>query len=230
MDMCTGLYLHGAIASALFARERTGMGQKIDTSLFEATVSILANVGMSWLNLGKEAQRWGTAHPSIVPYDAFQTRDSFIVVGAVNDRQFRILCRILGDEDLARDERFVNNDSRVKNRQDLKLILVRLFEARTTDRWLEAFEGSGLPYGPINTLQQVFSHPQIAAREMVQTVDQQSAVRGQINVLGIPVKFSKTKPSIRQGPPKLGQHTENVLKEMGLSDDELSRLKIEDVI
>lgn len=230
MDMCTGLYLHGAIASALFARERTGMGQKIDTSLFEATVSILANVGMSWLNLGKEAQRWGTAHPSIVPYDAFRTRDSFIVVGAVNDRQFRILCRILGDEHLASDERFVNNESRVENRQDLKLILARLFEARTTDRWLEAFEGSGLPYGPINTLQQVFSHPQVAAREMVQTVDQQAAVRGQINVLGIPVKFSKTKPSIRQGPPKLGQHTENVLKEMGLSDDELSKLKIEGAI
>ncbi|TQB69678.1 hypothetical protein MPDQ_001543 [Monascus purpureus] len=230
MDMCTGLYLHGAIASALFARERTGMGQKIDTSLFEATVSILANVGMSWLNLGKEAQRWGTAHPSIVPYDAFRTRDSFIVVGAVNDRQFQILCRILGDEHLASDERFVNNESRVENRQDLKLILARLFEARTTDRWLEAFEGSGLPYGPINTLQQVFSHPQVAAREMVQTVDQQAAVRGQINVLGIPVKFSKTKPSIRQGPPKLGQHTENVLKEMGLSDDELSKLKIEGAI
>lgn len=110
MDMCTGLYLHGAIVSALLAREITKgkIGQKIDTSLFETTISILANVGMSWINMGKEAQRWGTAHPTIVPYEAFKTKDSFLVVGAVNNRQFKNLCERLGNKDgLANDPRFI---------------------------------------------------------------------------------------------------------------------------
>lgn len=225
MDMCTGLYLHGAVVSALYAREHTGLGQKIDTSLFETTISILANVGMTWLNLGQEAKRWGTAHPSIVPYEAFPTKDSFIVVGAVNNRQFQLLCNLLGGKDLANDERFIDNDARIKSRELLKPILTRLFALKTTAQWLSAFEGSGLPYGPINTLGDVFSHPQTLARRMIETVEQKASLSGKINVLGVPVKFSETTPSIRQGPPTLGQHTDDVLREAGLSDSELLKLR-----
>lgn len=184
MDLCTGLYLHGAIVSALLARERTGSGQKIDTSLFETTVSILANVGMSWLNLAQEAQRWGTAHPTIVPYQAFKTEDSFLVAGAVNNRQFTNLCKILGNEDLANDSRFFNNDSRVRNRKELKGVLDQLFAVKTTAEWEKIFEGSGMPYGPINTLAKVFSHPQTLARNMIETVEQNEAVSGKVKVLG----------------------------------------------
>jgi succinate--hydroxymethylglutarate CoA-transferase len=184
MDMCTGLYLHGAIVSALLARQRTGVGQKIDASLFETTISILANVGMSWLNLGYEAQRWGTGHPTIVPYEAFKTKDSFIVLGAVNNRQFRLLCERLGSKELADDPRFVDNDARVKSREVLKKVLHPLFTARTTDEWMSLFEGSGMPYGPINTLEQVFSHSQTEARNMVETIDQRASVEGKIKVLG----------------------------------------------
>jgi succinate--hydroxymethylglutarate CoA-transferase len=184
MDMCTGLYLHGAIVSALLARERTGFGQKIDTSLFETTISILANVGMSWINMGKEAQRWGTAHPTIVPYEAFKTKDTFLVVGAVNNRQFKNLCERLGNKDLANDSRFIDNNARIQNRKDLKRIFDELFMTRTTQEWESAFEGSGMPYGPINTLEQVFSHPQALARDMVQTVEQNAAVSGKVKVLG----------------------------------------------
>ncbi|KAJ5601039.1 CoA-transferase family III domain-containing protein [Penicillium lagena] len=225
MDMCTGLYLHGAITSALLAREKTGFGQKIDTSLFETTISILANVGMSWMNLAKEAQRWGTEHPTIVPYEAFKTKDSYFVIGAVNNRQFKNLCLRLGHEDLANDPRFLDNNSRVQNRKDLKRILRESFALGTTEEWEEAFEGSGMPYGPINTLEKVFSHPQALARRMVEDVEQDAAVGGRIKVLGMPVKFSGSKPSIRQGPPSLGQHTDEVLQEMGLSSDIIAELR-----
>lgn len=184
MDMCTGLYLHGAIASALLTRERTGRGQKIDTSLFETTISILANVGMAWLNLAKEAQRWGTAHPTIVPYEAFKTKDSFFVVGAVNNRQFQKLCGYIGNDKLAYDCRFADNNSRIRNRKELKRILDSLFALKTTDDWEKIFEGSGMPYGPINNLQKVFLHPQTIAREMVETIQQPASVSGFVNLLG----------------------------------------------
>lgn len=184
MDMCTGLYLHGAILSCLLARERTGQGQHIDTSLFETTISIMCNVGMSWINLAKEAQRWGTGHPSIVPYEAFRTKDSHLVVGAVNDRQFRNLCARIGNAELAEDPRFVDNKSRVKNRHDLKEILDRIFATKTTNNWESIFADSGMPHGPINTLEKAFSHPQVIARNMVETVRNPASVSGDIRLIG----------------------------------------------
>lgn len=183
-DMCTGLYLHGAILAALLGRQTTGLGQKIDASLFETQISLLANVAMTWLNLGQEAQRWGTAHPSIVPYEAFETSDSFLVIGAVNNRQFSKLCNLLGNGELADDLRFVDNDSRVKNRKELKVILDDLFASKKTEEWLAIFEGSGMPYGPINNMQQVFSHPQTKARDMTKTVDYDATVSGKLKLLG----------------------------------------------
>lgn len=185
MDMCTGLYLHGAITSALVARERTGLGQKIDTSLFETTISILSNVAMSWLNTKTEAQRWGTGHPTIVPYEAFKTKDSYFVVGAVNNRQFKTLCEYIGAVTLCDDPRFSTNSHRVANRRELKVIIQEIIGARTTKEWEKTFDGSGMPYGPINDLERVFQHPQIAARHMVETLPSKQAVSGSISVLGM---------------------------------------------
>ncbi|KAK2599109.1 hypothetical protein QQS21_005450 [Conoideocrella luteorostrata] len=229
-DMCTGLYLHGAILAALRSRDLNGKGQQVDTSLFETQVSLLANVAMSWLNAGQEARRWGTAHPSIVPYDCFQTADSYFVVGAVNDRQFSSLCRLLGLESVARDERFVDNGSRVKNRQALGDALNAKFLEKKTSDWLGVFEGSGMPYGPINSMEQVFSHPQTVSRAMIVEVEDESAQSGTTRILGIPVKFSKDKPSIRSRAPQLGEHTELVLGEIGLVQDEIARLRRDGVI
>lgn len=224
-DMTTGLFTHGAIVSALYARDRTGKGQKIDTSLFESQIALLINVGMAWLNLGEEAERWGMQHPSVVPYDAFKTKDLYFVCGATNDKQFATFCKLLDCEDLLEDLRFKTNADRTEHRKELFPILNEKFKARTTDEWLAAFEGSGMPYAPINTMERVFAHPQSKARDMIQTIPFQASQTGDINLIGPAVKFSDTKTSIRRPPPLLGEHTTQVLREVGLSDDDLGELR-----
>lgn len=163
-----------------------------------------------------------------MPYDCFRTADAFLV-GAVNDRQFRTLCRLLARDDLAADPRFAANDVRVRNRAELNRLLDDLFARRSTDDWLTVFEGSGMPYGPINSMERVFAHPQTAARDMVQAIDD-SAVASRLKVLGVPVKFSHDRPSIRCRPPRLGEHTDSVLRELSIGDDEISQLRQEGVI
>ncbi|KAJ5599041.1 hypothetical protein N7450_000108 [Penicillium hetheringtonii] len=183
-DMSTGLYLHGAILAALFARQQSGKGQKIDASLFESQVSLLSNVAMSWLNGGVEAQRWGTEHPSIVPYQAFQTKDSYIVLGATNNKQYRILCGLIDRQDLIEDPRFVDNTARVQNREELMQILTKIIRNKSTEEWLDLLEGSGMPYGPINNIEKVFSHPQTEATDMVHNIPSGLASSGAIKILG----------------------------------------------
>ena len=240
-DMCTGLYMHGAIVAALHARERTGEGQQLDGSLFETQVSLLTNVALSWLNLGVEAQRWGAQHPSVVPYDAFATRDSYLVCGATNDKQFAQLVEILGQPELAEDDRFRTNPLRVKNRKELYSIMHRLFAAKTTEEWLELFGKSNMPYAPINTIEQVFNHEQTAARDMVAKVPFRGSKSGSIKLLGPflsyrtssssdvvvgpAVKFSKSATSIRKRPPLHGEHTLEILKEIGISEGEAKKLE-----
>lgn len=184
-DLTTGLYMHGAILAALQARHHTGRGQKLDGSLFETQIALLTQSAMAWLNLGQEAQRWGSQHSSVVPYDAFKTKDIYLVCGAVNDVQFKKFCTILGQPELASDERFKNNYSRVMNRDELNKILRGLFLLKTTDEWLEAFDGSGLPYGAINTMERVFKHPQTAARDMVVEMPFEPATSGKFSLLGM---------------------------------------------
>ena len=186
-DLSTGLYMHGAILAALQARHRTGLGQKLDGSLFETQVALLINVAMGWLNLGQEGERWGAQHPSVVPYDAFKTKDLYIVCGAVNDKQFLSLCKLVGKPELASDERFNNNDVRVKHREELNAILNELFVTKTTDEWLDEFKETTLPYGAINNMERVFDHPQTSAREMVAEVPFEAAKSGKISLLGTKV-------------------------------------------
>ncbi|KAF2486204.1 CoA-transferase family III domain-containing protein [Neohortaea acidophila] len=229
-DLTTGLYMHGAILAALQARHHTGRGQKLDGSLFETQIALLTQSAMAWLNLGQEAQRWGSQHSSVVPYDAFKTKDIYLVCGAVNDVQFKKFCTILGQPELASDERFKNNYSRVMNRDELNKILKGLFLLKTTDEWLEAFDGSGLPYGAINTMERVFKHPQTAARDMVVEMPFEPATSGKFSLLGPAVKFSDTEPTIRRPPPLHGQHTDEVLADFGVGDAEINKLRQEGVI
>ena len=229
-DLCTGLFMHGAIMGALYARTETGRGQKIDGSLFETQVALLSNVGLSWLNLGVEAERWGTQHPSVVPYDAFKTKDLYFVCGATNDKQFAKLMNIVGRPDLIEDERFLTNPNRVESREALYTILNELFLSRSTDQWLQAFEGSGMPYGPVNTMEKVFAHPQTHARDMIHEIQYNAAKKGKINLIGPSIKFSDTKASIRSRPPLHGEHTHEVLSELGYDGQQIDGLREDGVI
>lgn len=230
VDMATGLYLHGAILAAIIARQRTGLGQRVDASLFETQISMLTNVGLAWLNLGIEAQRWGCQHPSIAPYDAFKTKDLYLVCGATNDAQFASLCKLVGLERLVSDPKFATNPKRVQNREELAAAFGPVFASKTNEEWIKLFEPSGLPFAPINNMQAAFSHPQIEARDMVTEVESSSAESGSIKVIGPAVKFSETVTGIRREPPQLGQHTVEILEEIGVSQETIKQHKENGVV
>lgn len=230
VDMTTGLYLHGAILAALQARAKNGRGQRVDTSLFEAQLSLLTNVGLSWLNLGIEAQRWGCQHPSIAPYDAFKTKDLYLVCGATNDSQFKALCELLGLDSLLNEEIFSTNPKRVENREELGKIFDSVFRAKTTDEWMKLFEGTGLPFAPINNMEKTFTHPQAEARNMIIEAPSDATKSGKINLIGPAVKFGETKTSFRLHPPGLGEHTDEILAELGIPASEVRKLRDQGIV
>ena len=226
IDLVTGLYAHGAIMAALLARQKSGKGQKIDLSLLESQLAVLVNIGSNYLIGEQEAKRWGTRHASIVPYQAFKTMDSRIVVGAGNDRQFKSLCTAMDRVELINDTRFIDNASRVKHRKELVELLETQFQTQSTSYWLKKLDGSGMPFGPVNTIGQALQHPQALHRDMVVEMDHPSV--GKFKMVGIPVKYSETHPGIRLPPPTLGQHTNEVLKEIiGLSDEQIDTYRSE---
>ncbi|KAI8813850.1 putative l-carnitine dehydratase/alpha-methylacyl-CoA racemase [Cladochytrium replicatum] len=206
----TGLYTHGAVMAALYSRMRTGVGQKIDVSLLECQVSTLANIAHSYLIGGNEAKRWGTAHAAIVPYQSFRTKDSYVVFGAGNDRQFKKLSEAFGHPEWATDTRFATNADRVKHRNELVRLIEDLLQKENTSHWLKVLEPLGIPFAPVNNIAQTFEHPQVIHRQMIQTVSHPTV--GDIKLVGPPVKYSDTPPSIRLPPPTLGQHTESILE------------------
>jgi len=208
-DICAGLFCHGAIIAALFSRDRTGKGQKIDISLLEAQVATLANAASYFLVSGQLPKRMGTAHSSIVPYQAFETSDGHIIVGALNDHQFVRLCEALHRPDLIIDERFKSNPDRVKHREFLVANIQKSLKTRCSSEWIQSLETAKVPCGPINNMQDVFCDPQVLHREMVYEIDHPTA--GMLKQVGIPVKFSETKQSVRFPPPILSQHTTEVL-------------------
>ncbi|XP_064026026.1 succinate--hydroxymethylglutarate CoA-transferase isoform X5 [Pogoniulus pusillus] len=159
-DLATGLYTYGAIMAGLLQRYKTGKGLHIDCNLLSSQVACLTHIAANYLNCKIEAKRWGTAHGTIVPYQAFKTMDGYLVVGAGNDQQFVTVCKILNLPEVSKDSRYKTNTLRVQNRKELIDILSTRFSEKATREWLQLFEGSGVPYGPINNMQQVFSEPQ----------------------------------------------------------------------
>jgi formyl-CoA transferase len=227
-DITTGMFAAAAILAALRHRDRTGQGQRVEVSLLESVVGWLANVAMNYLVSGELPRRYGNAHPNVVPYQAFATSDGWVAIGVGNDAQFRRFCDVIGRPELADDPRFKTNSDRVINRDVLIPILEEIFKTRTTDEWIEALTAAELPCGPINTLDRVFRHPQVLHRRMVEEIDHPTA--GRIKLVGIPYKFSATPLSIRRHPPTLGEHTEEVLRELGYSEAEVAALRAEGAI
>lgn len=216
-DIATGLYSHGAILAALLHREKTGEGQLIEVDLLSTQIACLINVGVNYLNGGVEASRWGTEHVSIVPYATFKTKDGFFTIGAGSDVQFKELCDILVVPDLVSDPKFINNQQRVQNRDELKEILSQIFERETSEHWKTAFEKAPFPFGPVNNMQQVFSDPHVKDIGLVKTL--KHSVAGDVKVVGPPVTFSDISNTARVAPPTLGQHTDEVLTQVLNYDD-----------
>jgi formyl-CoA transferase len=212
VDLFAGQNAVIAILAALQARTQTGRGQHLDISLFDSQVGMLANVASNYLISGNLPKRYGNAHANIVPYQAFQASDAWFVVAVGNDRQFEKLCGVTGNLQLLKDARFGLNAERVKNRAELISILKPIFLSRTVNEWLSALESEEIPCGPINTLDKVFSMPQAEMREMLIHMEHQEI--GDLRLVGSPLKFSDTPVDYKLPPPKLGQHTEEILMEL----------------
>ena len=208
-DQATGMYACMAILAALRVRDHTGKGQYIDVSLLEGTVSLLGNVASNYLISGEEAKRYGNGHPNIVPYQAFRTRDGYIVVSCGNDRLYQALCKLLGRDDLAQDERFATNPQRVRNRAALIPQLQESFLTRDSQDWLELLRQVGIPCGPINKVSQVFNDPQIQARGLVWECSHPTA--GTIKLSGSPIHLSETPTRLYKAPPLLGEDNDRFL-------------------
>lgn len=211
-DVTTGISAQGAICAALYAREKTGRGQRIDLSLLETQVSALVNIASSYLVSGEIPRRWGTAHETIVPYQGFETKDKYVIVAVGNDQLWIKFCKVLGRPELAEDPRFKTNPLRVQNRKECIGILAPIMKTRKRDEWVELLNREAIPCAPINTMDEVFSNPQVLHRKMLAEIEHPTA--GKIKLAGIPVKYSEAEASIRRPPPLLGQHTAEVLSEV----------------
>ncbi len=228
-DITSGMFAASAIMAALFERVQSGQGQQIDISLLDTQVALLANVASNYLLSNTAPERQGNAHPNIAPYEAFQAKDKGFVVGAANQRQWEKLAETVSDGSLKTDPRFLTNQDRVKNRTELVETLNTLFSQKNARDWLEIFQEAGLPCGPINTLPDVFVHPQIQPRELVINTNHKSA--GSIPLTGFPYKLSRTPAEIQHAPPLLGEHNLDILTGvLGYTVDEVNDLQDRGII
>ena len=211
-DLFAGQNAVIAILAALQARTQTGKGQHLDISLFDSQVAMLANIASDYLVSGNLPKRYGNAHANIVPYQSFQASDAWFVLAVGNDRQFEKLCEVISKREVASDVRFRLNAERVKHREELIPILKPVFLTKTSSEWLSKLENAGIPCGPINSLDEVFSMPQVEARQML--IHMEHPEIEDLRLVGSPLKFSDTPVDFRLPPPRLGEHTEEVLKEL----------------
>ncbi|GHH99326.1 CaiB/BaiF CoA transferase family protein [Neobacillus kokaensis] len=223
VDILTGLYSAISIQAALLERERSGQGQRIDMSLMDTAVSSLANVASNYLISGKIPKRLGNDHPNIVPYSKFKALDGEMIIAVGNNRQFAKLCEVMGISEMALDEKFHTNEDRVKNKLELTEILENQLHMKPIHEWIELFSQHNIPCGPIATMDQVFDHPQVVARDMVVQVDHPEA--GTVKLVGSPIKLSRTKTRIERHPPIAGEHTNEILQEAGYSFEAIEKLK-----
>jgi len=223
VDVMTGLYSGNAILAALMARHHTNEGQHIDIALLDVQVAALANQGMNYLATGNNPTRLGNEHPNIVPYQTFATQDGSIILAIGNDSQFVKFCQVAQCESIAQDPWFATNAQRVIHRDKLLPILAGKLASHTSQWWIKQLESVSVPCGPVNTLEQVFNHPQIKHREMVKQVANQQGEL--IDTVASPINLSATPLQYKSASPDLGQHSYQVLSKMlNYSEEEISAL------
>jgi crotonobetainyl-CoA:carnitine CoA-transferase CaiB-like acyl-CoA transferase len=228
-DLITGMYASIAVCAALAHRAKSGVGQHLDLALLDSLVAVLANQAANYLATGEPPGRLGNDHPNIAPYQAFRTADGNLILACGNDNLFRKFCEVAGCLPLAQEARFFTNAKRVENRTELTRILSEIMLRRGTRQWLAALEAAGVPCGPINDLKQVFSEPQAIARGLRFELPHPSA--GKVALVRSPMRFSATPVEHDLPPPVLGQHTEQVLRELlRKTEVEIARLRSDGVI
>jgi crotonobetainyl-CoA:carnitine CoA-transferase CaiB-like acyl-CoA transferase len=230
-DVMTGLNAAIGILSALHSRSRTGEGQQVDVGLLDVQVGWLFNQGLNYLIGGKVPRRLGTAHPNSVPYQVFPTADGWIIIAANNDDQFNRFCTAAGCPELLEDGRFKRNSDRVTHRDVIIPLVEELLRKRTTREWSDLFERAQVPCGPVNTVAEVFEDPHVLHRGMKISMPHALSATGKVDLIGNPIKLSKTAVEYRLPPPMLGEHTDAVLEEvLGIDKHERAALQRDGVI
>jgi crotonobetainyl-CoA:carnitine CoA-transferase CaiB-like acyl-CoA transferase len=224
-DIVSGMFAFQGVTLALFARTRTGHGQHVDVGMLDSTAALLTYQSGAYFATGAAPKRLGNRHPTIVPYETFEASDGDFVVAAGNDALWRAFCRTCGLDALGEDPRFATNQQRVMSYDEIRPIIAKQLRTRTRDEWIAALKAAGVPCGSVRDIGEVVSDPQLAAREMVQSVDHATA--GPIHLLGVPIKLSETPGGVRTAPPTLGQHTDAILmQDLGFTRVEVENLRL----
>jgi CoA:oxalate CoA-transferase len=221
-DSIAGIYAAFGILAAVVARERTGRGQEVQTSLVDSLVSVLAYLSAEYFALGQVPKRFGNDHPVLCPYGTYPAADGYFNIAPSGEHMWERLAQALGLADMARDPRFKTNALRLQNREELNKRVAEVTVRKPMAEWIEYLNREGVPCGPINNVAQALEDPQIQHQKMVLTVDQPT---GRVRILGFPVKLSETPAALRRPSPKLGEHTEEILSRIGFSASEMQEFK-----
>jgi len=228
-DIASGLFAAQGTLLALYAREKTGVGQHVDVAMLDSVAALLTYQAGIYFATGEPPKRAGNAHPTVAPYETFRAKDGDVILAAGNDALWKKFCKVAGLEAHVADPRFATNRERVRNYAALRPIVAEAFLTRTRDEWLTLLNDAGIPAGPVRDLHEVLTDEQLLARDMVHTL--QHSVAGQVQVLGVPVKLSDTAGSVRTAPPALGEHTDQVLKgDLGVSAAKITELRAAGVL
>jgi len=232
-DIITGMYASIAICAALANRDAQGpgegKGQHLDLALLDSQIALLAYQNTNYFSTGTPPGRIGNLHPNIVPYQPFRSSDGEVIVACGNDNLFRKFCDAAGCPELVQDPRFASNGKRVENRAEITRLIQEIFRNKTTAEWLELLEDAGVPNGPINDIAQVFQEPQVKARGV--KIELEHAAAGKLPLVASPMRFSATPLEYRLPPPLLGEHTDQILKEiLKLNETEISKLRADGIV